>query len=526
MDLSPLLAPRSIAVVGATDRDGLLRRQRASEPRASGVRGRRLGREPEARARCSGARASPRSPSCPSRSTRSWSRSRRRSVAGAVLAGAERGCRGAVVLVGRLRRDRGGPRPRARSCARSLARTTCPSAARTATGSSPSPRARRSGATRVGPLRAGLGGDGHPERQRRRSTRSARGAGSAGTPWSRPATRRSPTPATGSRRSPSATGCARWRSSSSPTTTARSSPRRWRCCAERGVGVAVLKVGSSAAGARAAAAHTGSLAGDQRVFRALVEEAGARLGRGLPRPARARQGAGRAAGAPARRRRARGAHLLRRRLGRRRRPGVGDRARAAGPVARDRAATRGAAPRRGDDRQPARLHGDDLGRDRRACARSSPRSATTRRSTSCCSATTTPSDADALLGADPRRVSSTGANDTRAATIVASTLPDLLDDDAALELAERGLPAIAGLRTALALRPRAAPPARRSPRACARSPRRRAPRAQPGDGGVARRGRGEGAAARGGGRGARGRRRRRAPTSASRSRAGSAGRWR
>ncbi len=46
-------------------------------------------------------------------------------------------------------------------------------------------------------------------------------------------------------------------------------------CAERGIGVVVLKVGSSAAGAGAAAAHTGSLAGDQRVFRALIEEAGA-----------------------------------------------------------------------------------------------------------------------------------------------------------------------------------------------------------------------------------------------------------
>lgn len=45
-------------------------------------------------------------------------------------------------------------------------------------------------------------------------------------------------------------------------------------CAEREVGVAVLKVGSSEAGARAAAAHTGSLAGDARVFKALVEEAG------------------------------------------------------------------------------------------------------------------------------------------------------------------------------------------------------------------------------------------------------------
>ncbi|MEA2366122.1 MAG: hypothetical protein QOI32_1634, partial [Thermoleophilaceae bacterium] len=46
-------------------------------------------------------------------------------------------------------------------------------------------------------------------------------------------------------------------------------------CAERGVGVAVLKAGESAAGAAAAAAHTGAVAGDQRVFRALVEEAGA-----------------------------------------------------------------------------------------------------------------------------------------------------------------------------------------------------------------------------------------------------------
>ena len=39
--------------------------------------------------------------------------------------------------------------------------------------------------------------------------------------------------------------------------------------------VVVLKVGRSTAGARAAAAHSGALAGDQRVFRSLVEEAGA-----------------------------------------------------------------------------------------------------------------------------------------------------------------------------------------------------------------------------------------------------------
>ncbi len=48
-------------------------------------------------------------------------------------------------------------------------------------------------------------------------------------------------------------------------------------CAEREVGVAVLKVGSSAAGARAAGAHTGALAGDHRVFAALIEEAGVPL---------------------------------------------------------------------------------------------------------------------------------------------------------------------------------------------------------------------------------------------------------
>ena len=46
-------------------------------------------------------------------------------------------------------------------------------------------------------------------------------------------------------------------------------------CAEREIGVAVLKVGSSTAGQAAAAAHTGAIAGDQKVFRALIEDAGA-----------------------------------------------------------------------------------------------------------------------------------------------------------------------------------------------------------------------------------------------------------
>jgi acetate---CoA ligase (ADP-forming) len=46
-------------------------------------------------------------------------------------------------------------------------------------------------------------------------------------------------------------------------------------CAEAGVGVAVLKAGASPAGAAAAEAHTGAVAGDQRAFRALFDEAGA-----------------------------------------------------------------------------------------------------------------------------------------------------------------------------------------------------------------------------------------------------------
>ncbi len=46
-------------------------------------------------------------------------------------------------------------------------------------------------------------------------------------------------------------------------------------CADVHIPVVVLKVGSSRVGARAAAAHSGALAGDQRVFRSLVLEAGA-----------------------------------------------------------------------------------------------------------------------------------------------------------------------------------------------------------------------------------------------------------
>jgi len=45
-------------------------------------------------------------------------------------------------------------------------------------------------------------------------------------------------------------------------------------CAEREIGVVVLKSGRSVLGATAAAAHTGAVAGDASVLRALIEEAG------------------------------------------------------------------------------------------------------------------------------------------------------------------------------------------------------------------------------------------------------------
>ena len=50
--------------------------------------------------------------------------------------------------------------------------------------------------------------------------------------------------------------------------------RALAACAESDVRVVVLKAGTSALGAGAAASHTGSVAGDARVLRALVEEAG------------------------------------------------------------------------------------------------------------------------------------------------------------------------------------------------------------------------------------------------------------
>jgi acetate---CoA ligase (ADP-forming) len=218
-------------------------------------------------------------------------------------------------------------------------------------------------------------------------------------------------------------------------------------CAERGVGVAVLKVGSSDAGARAAAAHTGSLAGDQRVFRALVNEAGAawaedfhdllELAKALAEPRARPRGSGGLAvltcsggdsGVAGDRAGDLGLEL----------PALADATAARLPELLPDAATIAnpldyTAMIWGDAELLAeivRVVGADPAIDQLLLCYDQP------------------ADADPSWAA-VRAGLLAGAGDTDAAALVASTLPDLLDHDAALEFAARGLPAIAGLRSAL-----------------------------------------------------------------------------
>jgi acetate---CoA ligase (ADP-forming) len=223
-------------------------------------------------------------------------------------------------------------------------------------------------------------------------------------------------------------------------------------CARRAVGVAVLKAGASEAGARAASAHTGAVAGDQRVFRALVAEAGAawardphellELARVLAEPRARPRGDG-------------GLAILT--------CSGGDSSIAADEAARVGAelpefasATRerlaellpGAATVGNPLDYTAMIWGDtDLLRRITVTVGGDPA-------------------IDQLLvlydhpqGLAPAAAESwaavragiiAGAAETEASTLVASTLPDLIDDQASGELARRGVPAVAGLRTALA----------------------------------------------------------------------------
>ena len=66
-------------------------------------------------------------------------------------------------------------------------------------------------------------------------------------------------------------------------------------------------------------------------------------------------------------------------------------------------------------------------------------------------------------------------------TMICSTLPELLDDDAAWRCVQAGIPAVAGLRTGLACAAALLRRSRRPGAARGRSPRRRAPARHPGE---------------------------------------------
>ena len=222
-------------------------------------------------------------------------------------------------------------------------------------------------------------------------------------------------------------------------------------CVERGIGVAVLKVGESEAGARAASSHTGAVAGDVRIFRSLIEEAGGawardphellELARVLAEPRARPRGDG-------------GLAILT--------CSGGDSSIAADEAdrlgtalpeldvsSRDRlekllpaAATVGnpldyTAMIWGDTDLLRRITvavGDDPAIDQLLILYDHPRGL---------------APEAAAEWAAVRAGIVAGADETEAATLVASTLPDLIDDEASGELASRGVPAIAGLRTGL-----------------------------------------------------------------------------
>ena len=282
-------------------------------------------------------------------------------------------------------------------------------------------------------------------------------------------------------------------------------------CADAGIGVAILKIGASAVGAAAAAAHTGALAGDHRVFRALAREAGAAWAEDVHDLLElAKTLAVRGA-----RPRGRGLGILTcsgRRLGARRRRGGAarpraPRVRAGRPRPRSRRKLPAAATIANPLDYTAQMWGDrEWQRDMVALVGEDP-------------------NVDQVLvfydhppglggaSAESWQAVEDGILDGAAASpvpvLVAATLPELLDDAAAWRFAEAGVPAVAGLRTGLACaaalqaRPPTQsdcarwPPPRAQHRAAARQRRasggrQRLPSARP----LARRARGQGASPR------------------------------
>jgi acyl-CoA synthetase (NDP forming) len=222
-------------------------------------------------------------------------------------------------------------------------------------------------------------------------------------------------------------------------------------CAEHGVGVAVLKVGLSAAGSAAAAAHTGALAGDQRVFRALVDEAGAAWASDVHELLELAK----ALAVPGQRHRSAGLAVLT--------CSGGDSALAAdecerlglalpplapATVTRLRERLPGAATVGNPLDYTALIWGEvDTLRDIVAVTGEDPAIG---RELVLYDQPVGIDGASEESWADVREGIHRGAAASPVPVMVASTLPDLLDDAAAARFAEDGIPAISGLRTGLA----------------------------------------------------------------------------
>ena len=390
-----LLRPASVAVVGATDRPGSYAAQALLNLGKIGFAGAGVGRQPPPAARSWATPACPPWPTCRSPSTPSSWRSRRPGVAEVIEQAGARGCGGAVVFSAGFGEVAERRRPSRASSSRPPAATGCRCAGPTATGSSRRGRASRCGAT---PCRA-------PE-----PGAVALVSQSGNVAVNALATRRGlrfhTVIASGNQAVLSAADYLEFLAGEDGVGAVAlyleddGGPRLCdglAACAEAGVPRGGAQGGALAGGARAAAAHSGALAGDQRVFRSLIREAGAvwaedvhdllelaktlavRPARGGARPGRRPRGE-----------RAGDHDLLGRGLRPGRRRGAADRPGAAGAGARHRRAPARAAPERRHGGQPARLHGDDLGRPRRRWPSSSRRWARTRRSGRCSCSTTSP----------------------------------------------------------------------------------------------------------------------------------------
>ncbi|HEX7300464.1 MAG TPA: acetate--CoA ligase family protein [Solirubrobacteraceae bacterium] len=237
-------------------------------------------------------------------------------------------------------------------------------------------------------------------------------------------------------------------------------------CADAGVGVAVLKVGASAAGASAAAAHTGAVAGDHVAFRALVEEAGGAWAHDVHDLLELAK----ALAVPGARPRADGGLAILTCSG-------GDSGLGADEAARHglelptleattRERLRALLPAAATVANPLDYTAIIWGevptlRDTVAAVGEDPRI------DHVLVFYDQPPGLDGAMGASwdaVREGIRSGAHASPVPTLVASTLPELLDDDAAWDFASAGIAAVAGLRTAL----RCAAALRRPPGAAAR----------------------------------------------------------